>query len=368
MTENKMNEELDLIELIRVLWKKKFWIILSAFVCTAISAVYAFTAKEQWTSKATVIAPKVTHLGHYLALKGEYATILDAKDFSQGRVISDVFSNFRTALFSRSIKEDFFYQSKWFQEYASTASSEEDKQKLLATILDKNLVITIPDLKKEPNAIGINVSFTADKPKNAQDVLNNYILFINQWVIQEGKKEFLADINLTIDSLELQKERIKKDSEAIRLVQLENLNTALSMAKSAGIKDYYKSFNNVSVTEVLLGDAKVPFTDSKLSDGSYLFMLGEKYLQAQLDTLKNTPLVYPLNYYNIEKQVNLLNALERKVEKESPVNGYYYLSSPDYPVQRDWPKRLILLIVGFVLGIVFSSLVILAKEVFSNKA
>ena len=118
----------------------------------------------------------------------------------------------------------------------------------------------------------------------------------------------------------------------------------------------------------MLGDAKVPFSDSKLSDGSYLFMLGEKYLQAQVDTLKNAPLVYPLNYYNIEKQANLLNVLEKKVEKDSAVSGYYYLSEPDYPVQRDWPKRLILLIVGFVFGIVLSSLIILAREVFSNKA
>ena len=61
----KINEsdEIDLIELIKNLWKKKLWIILSAFVCTAIAAVYAFTAKEQWTSKSVVIPPKVANLG-----------------------------------------------------------------------------------------------------------------------------------------------------------------------------------------------------------------------------------------------------------------------------------------------------------------
>ena len=36
----KINEsdEIDLIELIKNLWKKKLWIILSAFVCIAIAA------------------------------------------------------------------------------------------------------------------------------------------------------------------------------------------------------------------------------------------------------------------------------------------------------------------------------------------
>ncbi|RDE80802.1 chain-length determining protein [Haemophilus parainfluenzae] len=368
----KINETdgVDLIELIRILWTKKLWIIISAFIFMAISSGYAFTAKEQWTSKSVVIAPKVANLGDYLSFRSEYASILDIKDFSQDKVAETVFNDFKIALFSRSLKEAFFSQSKWFDTYAANnANSEEAKQKLLSNLVDKNLIVTVPDPKKDPNSIGVNVSFAAETPKEAQDVLLDYIQFVNQWVLAENKKDFLANINLVLSGFEVQKNKIERDIETVRQIQLENLTTALDIAKSAGIKDYSKSLSgNVSVPEVLLGDAKVPFSDSKLSDGSYLFMLGEKYLQAQVDTLKNAPLVYPLNYYNIEKQANLLNLLEKKVEKEGAVRGYYYLSEPDYPVQRDWPKRLILLILGFVFGMVFSSLVILAKEVFSNKA
>ena len=368
----KINETdgVDLIELIRILWTKKLWIIISAFIFMAISAGYAFTAKEQWTSKSVVIAPKVANLGDYLSFRSEYASILDIKDFSQDKVAETVFNDFKTALFSRSLKEAFFSQSAWFNTYAAkNANSEEAKQKLLSDLVDKNLIVTVPDPKKDPNSIGVNVSFAAETPKEAQDVLLDYIQFVNQWVLAENKKDFLANINLVLSGFEVQKNKIERDIETVRQIQLENLTTALDIAKSAGIKDYSKPLSgNVSVPEVLLGDAKVPFSDSKLSDGSYLFMLGEKYLQAQVDTLKNAPLVYPLNYYNIEKQANLLNLLEKKVEKEGAVRGYYYLSEPDYPVQRDWPKRLILLILGFVFGMVFSSLVILAKEVFSNKA
>ena len=338
----KINETdgVDLIELIRILWTKKLWIIISAFIFMAISAGYAFTAKEQWTSKSVVIAPKVANLGDYLSFRSEYASILDIKDFSQDKVAETVFNDFKTALFSRSLKEAFFSQSKWFDTYAANnANSEEAKQKLLSNLVDKNLIVTVPDPKKDPNSIGVNVSFAAETPKEAKDVLLDYIQFVNQWVLAENKKDFLANINLVLSGFEVQKNKIERDIETVRQIQLENLTTALDIAKSAGIKDYSKSLSgNVSVPEVLLGDAKVPFSDSKLSDGSYLFMLGEKYLQAQVDTLKNAPLVYPLNYYNIEKQANLLNLLEKKVEREGAVRGYYYLSEPDYPVQRDWPK------------------------------
>ena len=364
------SNEIDLIELIRILWNKKLWILLCACFFTVIAGIYAFTAKEQWTSKSVVIPPKVANLGDYLSFRSEYASILDIKDFSQDKVSELVFNDFKTALFSRSLKEAFFSQSKWFNTYsAKNTNSEEAKKRLLSNLVDKNLVVSVPDPKKDPNSIGVNVSFSAETPKEAQDVLLDYIQFVNQWALAENRKDFLANINLVINGLEIQKNKIERDTETVRQIQLENLTTALDIAKSAGIKDYSKSLSgNVSVPEVLLGDAKVPFSDSKLSDGSYLFMLGEKYLQAQVDTLKNSPLVYPMNYYNIEKQANLLNVLEKKVEKESAVRGYYYLNEPDYPIQRDWPKRLILLIVGFVFGVVLSSLIILAREVFSNKA
>ena len=367
----KINETdgVDLIELIRILWTKKLWIIISAFIFMAISAGYAFTAKEQWTSKSVVIAPKVANLGDYLSFRSEYASILDIKDFSQDKVAETVFNDFKTALFSRSLKEAFFSQSKWFDTYAANnANSEEAKQKLLSNLVDKNLIVTVPDPKKDPNSIGVNVSFAAETPKEAKDVLLDYIQFVNQWVLAENKKDFLANINLVLNGLDVQKNKIERDTETVRQIQLENLTTALDIAKSAGIKDYSKSLSgNVSVPEVLLGDAKVPFSDSKLSDGSYLFMLGEKYLQAQVDTLKNAPLVYPQNYYNIEKQVNLLNVLEKKVEKEGAVSGYYYLSLPDYPVIKDKPKTLLIILAAFLIGFISSILFILTKEYYKGK-
>ena len=366
----KINEsdEIDLIELIKNLWMKKLWIIFSAFVCTAIAAGYAFTAKEQWTSKSVVIPPKVANLGDYLSFRSEYASILDIKDFSKDKVSEAVFNDFKTSLFSRSLKEAFFSQSKWFEIYATkNANSEEVKQKLLSNLVDKNLIVTVPDPKKDPNAIGVNVSFAAETPKDAQNVLLDYIQFVNQWVVIQNKKDFLADISVVRGGLEIQKNKIKQDAENAHQIQLENLTTALDIAKSAGIKDYSKSLSgNISLLEVSLGDTRVPSTDSKLSDGTYLFMLGEKYLQAQVDTLKNAPLVYPLNYYNIEKQSNLLNVLEKKVEKEGAVSGYYYLSEPDYPVIKDKPKKGLIIVIGFIIGLIISSFFILLGSLIQN--
>lgn len=367
---SQKQDEIDLIELFRVLWTKKHWIVLSAFVCTLIAGIYAFTAKEQWTSKAVVIQPKVANIGAYLSAQNEYASILEIKDFSQEKVVNDLFNNFKTALFSRDIKEAFFNQSKWFQDYSNKATdTEEGKLKLLSALIEKNLIISLPDLKKDPNALGVNVSFAAETPADAKTVLTEYITFVNQIILNDTKEDLIANLNLIENNLQIQKNKIEQNSENIRKIQLENLNVALTTAKSAGIKDYSKSINgNVSVPEVLLGDARVPFTDSKLSDGSYLFMLGEKYLQAQLDTLKTAPLVYPLNYADINKQLSLLNNLETKVEQLDNVSAYAYLSAPDYPVAKDRPKKLLILAVGFVVGIILSLLIILVRSIYFSSS
>lgn len=362
------SDEIDLIEIIRTLWDKKIWIILTTFLTTLLAGVYAFTAKEQWTSKATVIAPKVADMGSYLSLRSEYANILNVKDFTSQSVVDNLFKNFRTALFSDNIKREFFSQSKWFTEYASLngLDTEDKRQKLLSDLIGKSLVITLPDLKKNPNAIGINISFVAETPVEAQKVLTEYVNFVNKTVLMEDKTDFTADIQISIQNLELQKDNIQRDTENVRHVQLENLNNALDIAKSAGIKEYSRIASDASSPQLVLGDALIPFTDSKLSDGTYLFMLGEKYLQAQVDTLTRNKIVYPISFYAIEKQISLLKGLEQKAENESSVASYYYLTSPDYPTTKDFPKRAIILLIGAILGGVVSSLIILVSRLLNR--
>ncbi len=79
--EIRQNDEIDLIELIKVLWDKKIWIILSTFVFTLLAGIYAFTAKEQWTSKANVIAPKVNAIQEYVSFRRDYTRLMGGGEY-----------------------------------------------------------------------------------------------------------------------------------------------------------------------------------------------------------------------------------------------------------------------------------------------
>lgn len=369
MTEKSLkNDEIDLIELISILWKKKLWIILSSFIFTAIAGVYAFTAKEQWTSSAEVIAPRTLDLGDYFSVRKEYARILGG-EFDAGATASNLFSQFNLLSESLDERRKFFAQSDFYKKKVE-GKSETEKAKILSELISKHITIKKPDSKKEPDLIGNKISFYAETPADAQNVLSQFISTINQSAYQIELDNFLLYFNELVTDLNYEKTKFERDLSIHKSVQLENLENALKIAKEAGITEYTKSFgltNNQSAIQQALtvSEAKIPLSDSKLSDGTYLFMLGEKYLKAQLDVLKNSSIVYPPRYYQVSSLLSELEPLLIKA-KQAKANAFSYQASPDYPVKKDWPKRLLLLVIGFILGFLISSIVVLTREVISN--
>ena len=365
-TNYQKNDEIDLIELIRALWNKKIWIFLSAFFCTAIAGVYASTAKEQWTSTAIIVAPRSTDLGHLLPIRAEYARIIGDGDFSTEVLSNSLYGQFKHFLLSNDLKRKFLEQSEWLKNYTKNMT-EEQKHAYIENAVAKYLIVHEVDPKKkdltELDKIGLKVTFSAETPKDAQSVLTEYVSFVNKYILNQINQEFKLGFNLRLDALKFTKEQIEENLTEAKKVQVENLANALDIAKKAGIKDFSRGNNNISVPEYMLGDARLNISDSKLADGTYLFMLGEKYLQAQLDIAKNNPVVYPTNYYSTERQLSKLTKLAPQLDSVENVKTYYYLSSPDYPVVKDKPKKALILAIGFIIGMVLSTLVILLGSV-----
>ena len=356
-TNYQKNDEIDLIELIRALWNKKIWIFLSAFFCTAIAGVYSFTAKEQWTSTAIIVAPRSTDLGHLLPIRAEYARIIGDGDFSTEVLSNSLYGQFKHFLLSNDLKRKFLEQSEWLKNYTKNMT-EEQKHAYIENAVAKYLIVHEVDPKKkdltELDKIGLKVTFSAETPKDAQSVLTEYVSFVNKYILNQINQEFKLEFNLRLDALKFTKEQIEENLTEAKKVQVENLANALDIAKKAGIKDFSRGNNNISVPEYMLGDARLNISDSKLADGTYLFMLGEKYLQAQLDIAKNNPVVYPTNYYSTERQLSKLTKLAPQLDSVENVKAYYYLSSPDYPVTKDKPKKVLIIVSAFITGIIFS--------------
>lgn len=365
---SQRNDEIDLIELFRVLWKKKVWIVLSAFVCTLIAGVYAFTAKEQWTSKAEVIAPKTVDLGNYFALRKEYARILN-QPFDSGALENHLFDKFNLLSESLDVRKDFFTSSAYYKKLVE-GKPEQEQRRILADLISKDITVTKPDAKKETDLIGRRITFSAETAIDAQNTLTQFINLISQLSLKLELDNFLLNFNEVVADLKFEKTKFETDLQIQKNVQLANLENALGIAKEAGLQDYAKSFssanNSSAIQTIAMSEAKIPLSDSKLSDGSYLFMLGEKYLKAQIDVLKQNNVIYPPRYYEVSTLLSQLEPLLTKV-KEVKANAFSYQASPDYPVVKDKPKQLIIIIIGFIVGMILSCIVILMKELVTRK-
>ena len=369
MTEKSLkNDEIDLIELISILWKKKLWIMLSSFIFTAIAGVYAFTAKEQWTSSAEVIAPRTLDLGDYFLMRKEYARILGG-EFDAGATASNLFSQFNLLSESLDERRKFFAQSDFYKKKVE-GKSETEKVQILSELITKHITIKKPDSKKEPDLIGNKISFYAETPADAQNVLSQFISTINQSAYQIELDNFLLYFNELVTDLNYEKTKFERDLSIHKSVQLENLENALRIAKEAGITEYAKSFgitNGQSAMQQALtvSEAKIPLSDSKLSDSTYLFMLGEKYLKAQIDVLKDSSVIYPPRYYQVSSLLSELEPLLIKA-KQAKANAFSYQASPDYPVVKDKPKKMLIISTGFILGLLISILYIIVRLTLTN--
>ncbi|KGQ47650.1 LPS O-antigen chain length determinant protein WzzB [Gallibacterium anatis] len=368
---SQTSDEIDLIELLTLLWKKKVTIIATTFICVVIAAIYAFTAKQQWTSKAEVIAPTTVSLNNYLNIRREYARILGS-DFDVNSLSNSLFSKFNQLMYSLDERENFLSQSEVYK-LESAGKDEEQQRVILNKLARENITITKPDAKKDPNAVwgGVQVSFSAEKPVLAQDTLKAFIKKISQESLDYNFKSFLIGYNEKLGDLRFQFNQIKQNANIQRKVKLENLNRSLDTAKQAGIKDYSRSFGGTetNLLNVIRTDTSIPLSESPLSDNPYLFILGEKYITAQIDSIEQSNIIYPSKYYQIQEQITQLEALAQKFkEVKLETDAYTYLSSPDYPVVKDKPKRLLILAAGMLIGLILSIIyILLVNECLNNR-
>ncbi|PVX42952.1 chain length determinant protein (polysaccharide antigen chain regulator) [Pasteurella langaaensis DSM 22999] len=331
MTEQqlKQNDEIDLIELIQVLWKKKITIILTALVFTLAAAAYAFTAKEKWTSTAEVIPPTAVELGEYANAKMRFAKISNVSNITIDSISKKLYSNFDRIAFSQNERRDFFMKSDEYKRLIE-GLDEKAQRKVLSDLSIEYISILRPDPKKNQDMFDNRISFASETPEAAQKTLTQFINFINEKAFNLDKSEFQLQITQKIESLNTEKEETE---------------TSLAVEKELNISP------NSIIQSPQANMAPSQQTTGPLDHTTALLTYGADYARLQL--------------HLIDTQLKQLTALQKEV-KNLKGQSYSYQASPSYPVQRDWPKRAILLLVGAVLGGIIGSIWVLVNVFLRN--
>jgi len=346
------NDEIDLIELFRTLWKQKAKIALVTAATTLAAGIYAFTAEEVWTSKTVITAPKASDMGEFyqqaqnlernapmvttpdgVQIKTEDAQRLQLNNFR-----NNLFADLRRKLASENEKKLFVAKTDYYQEKIK-GKPERDQKLMLQKIADDNISYSPADDKKIKFD---TISFSANTPRQAQLLLQQYMAQLNSKVIKNNEEE----LNLLLDKFrqDLSTEATTLANNAADQLKME-ITTVLSALAQA------KQMNITAPAANLPAEI----------NSTTMYLLGSKALSAKLALLQVSEPVFPSRYFEIQHQLKALHAIKITSASGSAFN---YIDLPDEPVKKDKPKPILILFLGMFLGMTFSLIFIFVQKFF----
>ena len=179
------------------------------------------------------------------------------------------------------------------------------------------------------------LSVSADNPQVALALLTDYVSRINDQVMAQDEAEFRHQVDATILARQKEQQDIAFSLQADRANQLANLTRSRSTAQRAGITDYYANSASNGGTKI------------ELANSVHKYMLGENFLSAEINSLMESPIVYPVRYHDISRELSLLAPLR---QQQVTAQVYRYQLTPGEHVKKDRPKKALIGGLGVLLG------------------
>ena len=349
------SDEIDLLDLISTLWRRKFLIIFIAALGFGGAYGLSLLQTEEWRSTAVVVAPRLANTEELIEKHRQAQRIVNSsEDVNAGALMSRVFNTFLYTAADSDEKHSYLAQTELFQRLMEEEGANAG---LLLNNLSQVLSVQLPDEKEQPLATGYTLSFVSDSAENAQNVLTGYIANINRVAIETSQKEFANSLQAMIASREQKISDIERDLKDARTVAIDNYTNALLTAQKAGIK---------STPGSLLGrtDASNNVVLEINPNPQQLYLQGEEVLQALLDVAKDEPITYPKSYYRLQYEVE---ALKPHLDDQPSFQSFNFLMRPTLPPERQAPKRAQMAVLGGLVGGVLSCLYVLVAAAFRNR-
>ncbi|MEO3989592.1 LPS O-antigen length regulator Wzz(fepE) [Pseudocitrobacter cyperus] len=343
------SHEIDLINLLDILWRARTRIIAVAFAFAVTGLLVSFLMPQKWTSQAIVTTAEPSQWQELektlVALR-----VLDV-DVSVKK--SDIFTLFIRKFNSLSLLEEYLRSSPIIMNQLKGADIDPmDLHRAIVGLSDKMKAADNNFGKKNEPALYTSwtLSFTGPNPEETQQVLSGYIDYISAIVV----KETLSDMRNKLDI----KTHYEKERLALELIKLKNqlsakinrLHYSLEIATAAGIaKPVYSNGQAVK------------------DDPDFSIALGADGIAKKLQIEKGVTDLADINgdLRNLQYHVEQLSTLNISDVSFEP---FKYQLAPSLPIRKDGPgKTLIILLAGIVGGFVGCGMVLLQNALLSRK-
>ncbi|MCD9490736.1 chain-length determining protein [Photobacterium phosphoreum] len=342
---NTSTGEVNLIELINTLLNGKYIIIAFTLIFTLIGGAYAFLATQWWSSTAMITSGQYQDTVSYRKkITNLYAVLDDPSSinniFNSEKLLKKYISEFN----AYDSKQDFIQSSPLMKAYTKgiDLNNVENKSTFINSWI-KKINATLSS-QSDPNIYLL--SFQAKTKDKAYDLLTDYVKFINNKVTNDVVSELKSTISHNIQILQAKKISLELTANQKRANELAITNYAILIAKSARISNPLPNMNGELLFNIDLGS-------KALIEKSFI-----------LKNMKDLSMFEP-ELGLISMKLNLLDKI--KLDTKSNFKSIRFIKSVDYPFNRNKPKRLLIIALSIMTGLIIGTAVVLLGTLFKKE-
>ncbi|MBA2074262.1 LPS O-antigen chain length determinant protein WzzB [Aeromonas veronii] len=342
------SDELDLRELMSVLWRQKVFILLVTLLFAVAGIVYAMIARQVWTSQALISEPSVSQVEALQLAVDKIQAIMSSSNSNGAPPSTAAFSSlekpaiyqsFISAFNSMNNKRAFLTQEGV---YAAEIEKSEVSDKRSERALMSKLAESISAKAIDKASQDMTLSFAAETPELAQQRLVKYIDFVQQQQLKSKNAELKSIWQNRIKALTTQYDTVKADTLLRRQEELQRVGYSLRISKAAGVDAPLERIDSQEIFNIQLG-----------AKG-----LAEKL--SILNEIKDPELLNP-ELGQIRLQLSSLKALKLQ---DAEFVSFNMIDSPEEPFTRDKPKRPLIAVLATLLGGMLGVAIVLVRHAF----
>jgi LPS O-antigen subunit length determinant protein (WzzB/FepE family) len=317
----RQDDEINLLDLFTLLWKKKSKILLATFIFGSIGVLYAVLAPEQWTAHATIYQPKQLDTLELDRLRAK----LNLLGLSGVKNNNSIYNEFLLEFKSYNNIRNYLRSTTPFKEYIAKNNLNEQQQQLLLRQWSEWMKLAPADKKGEEP--GLHLSFSFFNKEDSLSILTGYIDYIVRLQGQEQLDILENNRQSQISTFKLEIRLKIEDAQRSLSREIDSIEYSMSIAKAAKVNKPLVNFN--------YGD-RFPIT------------LGQDALARKLNILKSLKIEeYQPGIMDLNVQLARLKSINLGKLTLSP---FTYLDTPSTPLSRDKPRRPLIVILAAMLG------------------
>lgn len=330
------SEEIDLRELMVVLWRQKLLIVLIAGVFTVGGISYALLAPQQWSAKAVITEPKPEDL-QPMQKVARLAAALGLTGFPDGR---GLYQEFVQEFNSYENRSAYLKASPLFaNEVAAKALDEKAQRRWLR---DWGKLVVAQPVDKKGEELGVEIAFAASTADDSLTMLKGYVDYI----------------------VTLQQQQLTRRLGEQRALQLEEMGTNYIVMKEEAKRALQQEISEIALANSVAKASGVtaPLERSGGTQERFSIALGSKGLEEKLTLLRSVDLgFYQPGLQQLQAQMGRLKRVSLEGISFRP---FSYLDAPEEPLSRDKPKRPLIVVLATLLGGMLGIGVVLVRHAF----